>query len=142
MDEDGNDMSTPDQQRRPELDALYQLLDRQILDNEGRMVGKVDDVELEERDDGRLAISALLTGPGALGHRLGGAPGALAVRGWSRLSGAPANEANRIDFSAITAIETAIKLGVSRASLAVDGFEVWVRTRLIGALPGAGEDPE
>jgi sporulation protein YlmC with PRC-barrel domain len=135
-------MSTPDGRRLPEMDALHQLLDRQILDNEGRMVSKVDDVELEERDDGRLAVTALLTGPGALGPRIGGTPGTLAVRGWSRLSGRPPDDPTRIDYSDVTTINTAIKLGVTRASLAVDGFEVWARTRLIAALPGAGEDPE
>ena len=135
-------MSTPDQHQVAELDALHQLLDRQILDTDGLMVGKVDDVELEEREDGRLVVTALLTGPGALGPRLGGAPGALTVRGWSRLANTSPHNPRRIDYTAVTAIDTAIKLGLTRARLAVDGFEVWVRTRVIAALPGAGDDPQ
>lgn len=135
-------MNTPANPRSQEYDALHRLLDRQILDNQGRMVGKVDDVELEEREDGRLAVTALLIGPGALGPRLGGAPGALATRAWSRLSGASPGQANRIDYSALASIDTVLQLGVSRTAVAVDGFEVWVRTRLIAALPGAGKDPQ
>jgi len=133
-------MSTPDNRRR-ELDAHHQLLDRQILDNDGRMVGKVDDLELEEREDGRLVVTALLTGPGALGPRLTGAWGSITVRTWSRLSGRAPDDCTRIGYSAVSSINTAVHLGVSRSSVAVDGFETWVRTRLIAALPGAGKDP-
>jgi sporulation protein YlmC with PRC-barrel domain len=127
--------------RRRQLDAHHQLLDRQILDNDGRMVGKVDDVELEEREDGRLVVTALLTGPGSLGPRLGGAWGSLTVRIWSRLSGRAPGESSRIGYDAVSSIDTAVVLGVSRSSVAVDGFERWVRTRVIAALPGAGKDP-
>jgi sporulation protein YlmC with PRC-barrel domain len=56
-------------------DAVLHLLDRQLADCEGRLVAKVDDVELAEGDDGRLRVVALLTGPGALGPHLGGRPG-------------------------------------------------------------------
>jgi sporulation protein YlmC with PRC-barrel domain len=128
--------------RFPELAAQHQLLDRQILDSDGRMVGKVDDVELEEQPDGRLAVAALLTGPGALGPRLGGALGALTSRGWSRLSGHAPDDSNRVDYSVVDAIETAVRLNVSRATVDVDGFEQWVRTRIIDALPGAGVEPQ
>jgi sporulation protein YlmC with PRC-barrel domain len=122
----------------PELDAMHQLLDRQILDNDGRFVAKVDDLELEERADGRLAVSALLTGPGALGPRLGGALGNITSRVWSRLTGKAPEDSNRIDFSRVSEIDTVIRLGASRESVAVDGFETWVRDRIISAFPGAG----
>lgn len=48
----------------------------------------------------------------------------------------------QIEGFVIAAVDTVIHLAVSRASVAVDGFEVWVRTRIVAALPGAGEDPE
>jgi len=126
----------------PELDAQHHLLDRQILDRDGRMVGKVDDVELEQRDDGRLAVSALLSGPGALGPRLGGATGALTVRIWSRLSGRLPADVRRIDYGDVTSIDSAVTLAATRSTVAVDGFETWARSRVIDALPGAGKDPE
>jgi sporulation protein YlmC with PRC-barrel domain len=128
--------------RTPAIDAHLRLLDRQILDPDGRMVAKVDDVELEERPDGRLAVTALLTGPGALGPRWGGAIGAISSRTWARLTGNASSDTNRIDYSQVAHIGTAITLNVSRATAAVDGFEVWVRTRIIAGLPGSGKDPE
>lgn len=52
------------------LDAGLHLLDRQIADAEGALVGKVDDLELTEYDDGRLEVTGLLLGPAALVPRL------------------------------------------------------------------------
>jgi len=121
---------------------MLQLFDRQILDPDGRMVAKVDDVEVEERPDGRLAVTALLTGPGALGPRLGGALGGISSRAWARLTGKDSSDSNPIDYSLVADIGSAITLSVSRAAVGVDGFEVWARTRIIAALPGAGKDPQ
>jgi sporulation protein YlmC with PRC-barrel domain len=124
------------------LDAHLELMDRQIVDVDGRMVAKVDDVELTQREDGRLVATALLTGPGALGPRIGGALGSVSTAIWSRLSGRAATDPERISADAVSEISTAIRLRVSRRTVNVDGFEVWVRDRVIAALPGAGKDPE
>jgi sporulation protein YlmC with PRC-barrel domain len=45
------------------------LLDQQIVDGTLRRCGRVDEVELEMRD-GRLVVSALVTGPVAMASRL------------------------------------------------------------------------
>lgn len=127
---------------RRTLDANLELMDRQIVDHDGRMVAKVDDVELTEREDGRLVATALLTGPGALGPRVGGAVGSVSTAMWSRLSGRAASDPGRISIDAVSVISTALRLNVGRRSVDVDGFEVWVRDRVIAALPGAGRDPE
>lgn len=122
------------------IDAYLSLLDRQILTSEGRMVGKVDDLELELRDDGRLYVSALLSGPGALGPRLGGALGTIVRSTWSRLSGR--TEPLRVDWSQVAHLTSVVELGVSAEAVDIDGFEDWVRDRFIAALPGSGVNPE
>src|SRR4051812_8604146 len=53
------------------LDGLLHLMDRQVLDNEGLMVCKCDDLEMEERDGGTLLVTALLVGPPVWVPRLG-----------------------------------------------------------------------
>lgn len=121
------------------IDANLSLVDRQILTSEGRMLGKVDDLELELREDGRLYVTALLTGPGALGPRLGGALGTIVRGTWSRLSGR--DQPARIDWSQVAQLTSAVELGVSADAVPVDGFERWVRDRLIAALPGSAVDP-
>jgi hypothetical protein len=49
------------------------LLDRQIFDADGLPAGKVDDLELTlPEDGGPPVLTAILTGPLALGPRIGG----------------------------------------------------------------------
>ena len=123
---------------RASLDAVLHLLDRQVVDSVGRMAGKIDDLELAEDEHGRLTLSALLTGPGALGPRLGGAVGAVATATWSRLSGRPEDRPGRIDLRLLAEVGTVVRLSVPRSEVDTQGFEAWVRTRVIEALPGAG----
>jgi sporulation protein YlmC with PRC-barrel domain len=66
------------------FDGLLHLMDRQLIDVEGRLLGKVDDIELTQTDAG-LTITALLTGPAALLGRLGGRLGDEALTTWARL---------------------------------------------------------
>lgn len=122
------------------IDGYLELLDRQILDNEGRMLGKVDDVELEQRDDGRIYVVALLTGPGALGPRFGGALGTIVTSTWSRLSGR--TEPSRVPWAQVAEVGTAVRLAVGRTTVALDGFERWMRRRVVAAIPGSEVDPE
>lgn len=124
----------------PAIDAYLRLMDRQILDHDGLMIGKVDDVEVEERDDGRIYVTALLTGPGALGPRFGGAFGTIITNAWSRLSGR--TDPARLDWSVVASVETVITLAVGRTTVAIDGFETWMRDNVIAAIPGSKVKPE
>jgi sporulation protein YlmC with PRC-barrel domain len=124
------------------MDAQLELLDRQIVDDDGRMVAKVDDVELTDREDGRLVVTGLLTGPGVLGPRLGGALGSITTAVWSRLSGRSPDDPGRVDMGVVSDISTVITLRVSRRTADVDGFETWMRDRIIAAIPGSGTDPQ
>ncbi len=124
------------------VDAQLELMDRQIVDDDDRMVAKVDDVALAEREDGHLVVTGLLTGPGVLGPRLGGALGSITTAIWSRLSGRDPTDPKRIDISLVSGIATVITLHVSRRTADVDGFETWMRDRVIAATPpGTGPAP-
>jgi hypothetical protein len=103
------------------------------------MAGKVDDLELDERDDGRLVVTALLVGPGALGPRIGGGSGSIVVRTWARLAGRGRGETDRIEYGDVAAIDSAVHLGVTRSA---GPAEDWARTRIVAALPGSGKDPD
>jgi sporulation protein YlmC with PRC-barrel domain len=52
-------------------DAVLHLLDRQVVDSEGMLVGKVDDLEIVEDPDGTLVPTAILMGPPAFLPRFG-----------------------------------------------------------------------
>jgi len=124
-------------------DAALQLLDRQLVDPDGRMVAKADDLEVVERDDGRLVVTAILTGPGALGQRLRGRLGHWVVAIWRRLRAEADPEPGRIPMSDVTSIDKgAVNISRRRADLDVDGLETWTRDHIVGRLPGARHDPE
>ena len=53
------------------LEAGLHLLDRQLIDRDGRLAGKVDDLELEVPEGGGPpVVTAILAGPGALSRRV------------------------------------------------------------------------
>jgi hypothetical protein len=123
---------------RTTYDAGLHLLDRQILDPGDAPVAKVDDLELRERADGRLVVSALLTGPGALGPRAGGRLGSWMVAVWRRLRPDPDPRPGRIEAGLVTHTDSAVHVSLRGGDLHVDGFERWVRTRIVEKIPGAG----
>jgi sporulation protein YlmC with PRC-barrel domain len=120
------------------IDAGLELLDRQLVDTEGRMAGNVDDLELSWAEAGGPPfVSAILAGPGALARRIGGRSGALVASIHARLQDRSLEGPARIDFGVVQQIGSDVRLSVPRALLATDVFERWVRDVLIAKIPGA-----
>jgi sporulation protein YlmC with PRC-barrel domain len=116
-----------------ELDGALDLLDRQLLDVEGRMLGKVDDVELTQTDEG-LTVTALLTGQVALLHRLGGRLGNEMVAKYVQLRPSETNRSRpwRIPIEDVERLDSAVHLRVHREeSLRRD-----IETFRLGTLTG------
>jgi hypothetical protein len=109
---------------RHELDAALHLLDRQLVDVDGEPVGKVDDLELTEQADGAPFVSAILSGPGALGPRFGR---------WGRWL-APTH---RLNFSLVRKVGTCVELVASADDLATRDAERWTGQHVIGHIPGS-----
>jgi sporulation protein YlmC with PRC-barrel domain len=125
------------------LEAALQLLDRQLVDADGRLAGKVDDLELTFPDGGGPPlVTAILAGPGALSRRVGGRLGAWLEAVANRLREGDDRHPARVPFSAVTEIGSAIRLRVAKAELETDRLEAWTRDRIIGKLPGAGHAPD
>lgn len=109
-----NDAARENRLTRP-IDGVLNLLDRQLLDSDGKMLGKVDDVELTEQDD-TLVITALLTGHAALLDRLGGRLGAALVAKWAQLKVSEPDRSRpwRIDIDDVDRLDSAVHLAVPR----------------------------
>lgn len=129
------------------LDAALRLLDRQIMDCDGQHAGKVDDLELtlpDDPDGGPPIVTALLTGPGALAHRLGGRLGLWLGSADARLRMSPDPGAApvRIPFGVVKRIGNDVELSVSKRDVEVTRFQDWVREHVVGRIPGAEHAPD
>lgn len=106
---------------RVPLDLVLHLMDRQVVDVEGRMVCKVDDVELTEHHDGSLDVTGLLAGPPALVPRYGGRFGRGLLEQWRRLGEQEADRIVpwRIDLADVARLGSGVELSVKREGLLV-----------------------
>jgi sporulation protein YlmC with PRC-barrel domain len=118
----------------------FDLLDRQILDRDGRPVGKVDDVELTYDADGAPYISALLIGQQALGRRIGGVLGRWIAGTARKLADTPDKRPIRIGIEQVSSINSAVNLSVRRELLQEPPLETWLRDHLINRIPGADHE--
>jgi hypothetical protein len=130
------------------LDAALELLDRQLIDRDGRLAGNVDDVEITLPDgwpdagpDELPVVAALLSGPGVLAERFGGRLGHAWAALHRRLHPGTSGE-GAIPMAQVRDIGSAITLAVARAELASERMEDWFRDHIIIKIPGAGHAPE
>jgi sporulation protein YlmC with PRC-barrel domain len=104
------------------LDAVLHLLDRQVVDVDGLLVCKVDDVELTVFDDGVLGVTGLLVGPAALVPRYGdGRVGRMLGNLWRRLGTPEADRDDpyRIDLELVERLGSGVELNVGRDGVLV-----------------------
>jgi sporulation protein YlmC with PRC-barrel domain len=125
------------------LDAALNLLDRQLVDSDGRLAGTVDDLELTfPAGGGPPLVTAILAGPGALSRRIGGRLGAWLEGVANRLREGDETRPARVPFGVVKEIGSSIDLHVAKAELETERLEAWTRDHLIGKIPGAGVAPD
>jgi hypothetical protein len=115
------------------------LLDRQLVDCNGELAGKIDDLELD--DDGAIVL-AILSGPGALAGRVGGRAGAWIGALHRRLHQDHDPGPARVPIEHVTRIADTVELNAARHDLASDASERWARDIVISKIPGARHAPE
>lgn len=113
----------------------FAVLDRQIVDCDGEMVGKTDDVEFTWGEGRPPTMTALLTDSAALGPRIAGRLGRLWRTVMSKLR--PSGHGPvRIPVSDVVAFSPATRLSTP----APEGsrvLEKWLSRNVIGRIPGA-----
>ena len=127
------------------LDAGLHLLDRQLVDRDGRLCGKVDDLELEVPDDGGLpVVTALISTAPASSRRAIGGPARSRVLGelhrrlhpTSRRAGPRPLDALSLD------IGSAVRLNLSRRGAGDGGAsKVGAESTLSTRIPGDRHAP-
>lgn len=121
-----------------ELWAALSLLDRQLVDRDGILAGKVDDLELDHPadPDGLPIVTSILSGPGVLGHRMSPRVMGRLIDSWRQRHPEYPGPA-RISFGVVKEIGTHVELTVPRSDLCVPRLEDRVRDRIIGRIPGS-----
>lgn len=126
------------------LHAALALLDRQLVDRNGRLSGKVDDIELTEPDEhGHVHVSAILSGPGALLYRMSRRRSGRWLRRFAAHAFPDAynpDDPVRIPIGVVSDIGNHITLALDREQLATFGGERWVRDHVIDHIPGSRHD--
>jgi hypothetical protein len=126
-------MSTP---HRRIIDARLQLLDRQILDDDGNPIGTVDDIELDDLAlDHDIAagtaapqVTALVSGHGLSTRILGGRP--------------PDSRLQFIPWNLVGRIGVVISLRPTDHQFDTLWVERWLRRHVIGRIPGGRHAPQ
>ncbi|HEY3632917.1 MAG TPA: hypothetical protein VGL21_18590 [Jatrophihabitantaceae bacterium] len=117
--------------------ANRDLLDRLLIAADGEHVGMVDDLELS--DGPAPEITALLSGPTALGPRVGGRLGSWWLAVGRRLRPADDPYPNRVPFAQVTTINhRGIAVAVESAEVPTRRLRGWVHDKVIDRIPGSG----
>jgi hypothetical protein len=106
-----------------EFGASFHLLDRQLVDPDGVLVGKIDDLELD--------LEAGIIEPGTPRPRV-----SALLAGWG--PHAPA----RIDVALIRDFGSDVQILASAAELRTHDGERWLRHHLVRRIPGASHEVE
>lgn len=119
------------------MDVIRDVLDKQVVDRHGRMMGKVDGIimELSETGPPRLAFIEMgaITQARRLHRRLGKWVEALVLKFGAK----KASECYRIPWSKVVPTGIDITVNVEAESTPAFDFERWLRRHVIGRIPGA-----
>jgi sporulation protein YlmC with PRC-barrel domain len=117
------------------VDVVRDLLDKAVVDRNGRGMGRVDGILLEQEAGRPPRLAAIVIGPTALGSRLHPALGRLAsaVEGWFDLG---RDRPAKIDCADIEDVGRTIRLRLTIGDTAVAAVEQRLRSWLL-KLPGS-----
>jgi hypothetical protein len=127
-----------------QLWAGLELLDHQIVDANGHMAGKVDDLELElpEEPDSLPFVTAILSGLGGLAGQIGGETGKWLGSIEQRISHPDGGGTGTISFGVVSRIGEHVEVSVPRESLDSNRAEQWARDVIVNKIPGAQHEAD
>ena len=117
------------------MDLVHDLLDKAVVDRNGRKMGRVDGILLEQRDDGPPRVTALLIGPSVLGGRLHPAIGRW-IEALEHAFNVDEGRPVRIPYSKVLSTEPDVKIDVAVGETAAGTIERALR-EWVGRLPGS-----
>jgi hypothetical protein len=118
------------------MDVVRDLLDKSVVDRNGREMGRVDGILAIQEPGAPVRLSAVLIGPAALGDRLHPTLGRFirSIEAWFGLDGGrPA----RIEFGDIDQIAAKVRVRLTISATAVGAVEQRLRA-VVRRIPGSG----
>jgi sporulation protein YlmC with PRC-barrel domain len=117
------------------MDLIRDLLDKKVVDRNGREMGRVDSIVLELREDAAPRVVGIEIGPAVLAHRIHPALGRL-VAALEHLFKVDEGRPVRLPLSSIVQFDPHIKVDMTFGDTAVATVEQKVR-RLVSRIPGS-----
>jgi len=111
------------------------LLDKVVIDRNGREMGRVDRVVLDVRDGAPPRVVSIEVGASALGHRLGRRCGRWAAA-LLHAFGVDEGQPLRIHVSQILGVTDTVKVDLAFGETSAANVERTLR-RIVAAVPGA-----
>jgi sporulation protein YlmC with PRC-barrel domain len=120
-----------------ELHLARDVLDKQIVDEGARRMGKVDGIALVTRPGRPPRVAFLETGPSTLAGRLHPALARVVLRLRKRL-GVPDGPV-RIPMEKVETIGLEVRADLDARRTAAFAIESWLRERVVSKIPGGRE---
>jgi hypothetical protein len=118
-----------------DYDLVRDILDEQLVDEDGQPIGKADGILMELPPDGPPRLLAIEVGLPVLGYRLLPAFG-RALERLNRWMGFPRDGCARLPLAGIEVRATEIRVPVEAAATGALSWERWIRRHVIDRLPG------
>jgi sporulation protein YlmC with PRC-barrel domain len=117
------------------VNLIHEVLDKQMLDNRRRKMGKVDGIILELTEGRRPRVIALETGVPTLARRLSRRLGRLVEAAVQRLS--PERPGScRIPWRRVRQIDLDVFVELDAAESPVFALERWLHQHVVAHIPG------
>jgi sporulation protein YlmC with PRC-barrel domain len=116
------------------MDLVRDLLDKRVVDRNGRDLGRVDRIVLR-LEHGRPRVDAIEIGPSVLGDRISSFLGRL-IAGLEHAFAVDAGRPYRIPIGAVLDVEDHIKIDAAFGETPAATIEQRLR-RWVGAIPGS-----
>ena len=117
------------------MDVVRDVLDKGVIDRNGREMGRVDGILLDVEPDQPARLAAIVIGPAALADRLQPSLGRF-VRRMEQWCGLDRNRPTQIDFTEIDRLAPKVQVRLAIGETTVDAIEQRLRAWVL-RLPGA-----
>lgn len=117
------------------MDLVHDVLDKKVVDRNGRDMGRVDSIVIDIRDGGPPRIVAVEIGPAVLAYRIHPVLGRI-VSGFEHAFGVDEGRPLRIPMGQILAITDHVKVDVAAGQTSAAAVERRLRG-WVGRIPGS-----